>query len=147
VQPFVENDARDSFRHCGIACGVVHSKDMLSQDFGDARAINVNERLNLPVITRNPTQNPADGILAGLREKAAIAMEIDRDRGIELHAGNERVSANNIEAAGEEMRFQGKVVKALMQRSGYGSPLVVGHALVSKHNERKPGRDDDCRLD
>lgn len=143
MQPFVENDARNSFRHCSIACGVIHSEDVLSQDFGDARAIDVNEGLDLPVVARNPSQRAADGILSGLREEAAIAVEIDRDCGIELHTGDERVSANHIDAAGERVRFQGEVVKALVQRRGYGSPLVVRHTVVGKHHERKPGRHDD----
>ena len=139
VQPFVESDAGDGFGHGGVAGGVTHSQHMLSQDFGDARAIDMNEGLDLSVVAQNPSQRAVDGVLAGLREEAAIAVEIDGDRGVKLHAGDHCVSANDIDAAGKGVRFQGKAVKALVQRRGDGGPLVVGHAAVSKYNEASRG--------
>ena len=142
----MENHPRDGLGHHLIAPVTIDSHGVLPQHFADPAAINVDERLDAPVVIKNPTQrSPGDGP-SGLTKEFAVSMEKDGNADVDLDPLHEAVAANNPEFARQRMRIEGKMNVRLLQVGKQSRPLSIGYALVGKHNQRELRRPDHRRL-
>ena len=136
VDPLVQDDAGEGFRHGSGALFGVHGFGLHGESLGDSVAFNVKEGLNLAFPFEHPAERLALWKLRGPRIEGAVSMQKHDDGRIDTEAGNDGISAHDFRIGVDGWSGCSGFRKISAQCGVDGIPGVDTRGIVRKDDDR-----------